>query len=200
MNRLPLTEMLSAEKVKETLYLSIKEIGQEKIQKEITSNIKSSRKYIELLLNKSISTLLASEGKLDYSTKAIVILGEALLHYMLTISALPSERKIQVNTELVIDVIIPSLRFLKANPDKSIIIQFIKEDGELNKISKLKFFQPNSENIWLISAKPVSMTKYKTYSLLPNSYSHIIIDINNFLKKTGDRSFRLIPYHKNLSR
>jgi hypothetical protein len=37
--------MLSAEKVKEALYLSIKEVGQEKIQKEITSNIRSSRKY-----------------------------------------------------------------------------------------------------------------------------------------------------------
>jgi hypothetical protein len=71
-------------------------------------------------LNKSIHTLLASEGKSDYSTKAIVILGEALLHYMLTISALPSQRKMQVNGELVIDVIIPSLRFLKSNPDKSI--------------------------------------------------------------------------------
>jgi hypothetical protein len=112
--------MLSAEKVKEALYLSIKEVGQEKIQKEITSNIRSSRKYFELLLNKSIRTLLASEGKPDYSTKAIVILGEALLHYMLTISALPSQRKMQVNGELVIDVIIPSVRFLKSNPDKSI--------------------------------------------------------------------------------
>jgi hypothetical protein len=192
-NRLPLTEMLSAEKIKETLYLSIKEVGQEKIKKEINSNIRSSRKYFELLLNKSIRALVAYEGKPHYSTKAIVILGEALLHYMLTVSALPSQRKIQVNGELVIDVIIPSLRFLKSNPHKSIIIQFIKEKRQLDKISKLKFFQPNSENIWLISAKPISMTKYKTYSLLPNSYSHIIIDINNFLKKTGDRSFRLIP-------
>ena len=65
--------MLSAEKVKETLYLLIKEVGQEKIQKEITSNIRSSRKYFELLLNKSILTVLASEGKPDYFVRLNII-------------------------------------------------------------------------------------------------------------------------------
>jgi len=143
-------------------------------------------------VNKSINKLFSSEHNFHYTNKAIAILSEALLHFMLTTTALPSERKIQVNSELIIDVVIPSLRRLKSIPDKSIIIKIIKKNEQLNEISKLEFLQPNSDNIWLISAKPLSMTKYKTYSVLPNSYSHIIVDINNFLQQTGDRSFRFI--------
>jgi hypothetical protein len=115
---------------------------------------------------------------------------------MLTICTLPSERKIQVKNDLVLDVIIPSLEILRRKRDKSIIIQIIKDKMDFNKIPQLKFLQPNKENIWLIRAKPVSTTKYTTYSVFPSNglykNSNIIIDIDNFLKETGDKSFRLI--------
>jgi hypothetical protein len=51
------------------------------------------------------------------------------------------------------------------------------------KISQLEFLQPTNENIWLISAKPLSTTKYKTYSVFYHEYSNIIIDICNFVKE-----------------
>ena len=85
---------------------------------------------------------------------------------------------------------------MKTKPDKSIIVQIIKEKFQLSKISELEFLQPNQENMWLICVKPLSTTKYTTYSVFPNAglhkYSNIIIDINNFLKGTGDKSFRFI--------
>jgi hypothetical protein len=55
----------------------------------------------------------------------------------------------------------------------------------------LEFLQPNNKNIWLISTKPLS-TKHTTYTVSPDEYSNIIIDINKFLKETGDKSFRFI--------
>jgi hypothetical protein len=54
--------------------------------------------------------------------------------FMLTICTLPSQRKIQVKNDLVLDVIIPSLQSLKTKPDKSIIVQIIKDKMYLNKI------------------------------------------------------------------
>jgi hypothetical protein len=134
----------------------------------------------------------------DYFYATIVTtLSEALLHFMLTICTLPSERKIVIKNDLSLDVIIPSLQSLKVKPEKSIIVQFIKEGLELNKISQLEFLQPHHKNVWLISAKPLSTTKYTTYYVLPNAeldnkYSSIIIDVDNFLKETGDKSFRFI--------
>ena len=187
-------KMLNGEEIKQVLYSVIEDIGKEKIQAEITSSIELSQKYIDIITGNCI-TKLSFESNDDYDA-TIALLCEALLHFMLTICTLPSERKIQVKNDLVLDVIIPSLESLRRKPDKSIIIQIIKDKMDLNKIPKLEFLQPNKENIWLISAKPVSTTKYTTYSVFPSNglykNSNIIIDIDNFLKETGDKSFRLI--------
>jgi hypothetical protein len=182
---------IAGEEIKQILYSIIEEIGKEKIQSEITSSFESSQKYIDVIMRKSI-TKIASESNDDHDY-TIATLSEALLHFMLTICTLPSQRKIQVKNDLVLDVIIPSLQSLKTKPDKSIIIQIIKDNSDLNKLSQLKFLQPNEENIWLISAKPLSApTKCKTYSVFSNGYSNLIIDIYNFLKETDDKSFRFI--------
>ena len=170
---------------------AISEIGKQKIQKDITSSIQSSQKYINLFMNKCIGRLIPAEVSSDHD-KVIGILSEAVLHFMLTISTLPSGRKTRLNGELVIDVVIPNLRILKINPSKSIIVQFIKEGQELEKISKLQFIQPNSKNIWVVFHKPLTITKYKTYSIFPDSFSNIIVDIHNFLKHTGDKSLRFV--------
>ena len=182
---------LIGEKIKKELYCAINEIGKQEIQKDITSSIKSSQKYINLLMNKCIGRLIPAEVSSD-NEKVIGTLSEAVLHFMLTSSTLPSERKMRLNGELVIDVAIPNLRILKINPSKSIIVQFIKEAQDLNKVAKLQFIQPNSENIWVVFHKPLTVTKYRTYSIFPDSFSNIIVDIHNFLKQSGDKSLRFV--------
>ena len=182
---------MTGEKIKKELYHAIREIGEQKIQKDITSSIQSSQKYIDLLMNKCIGNLISAKRSSDHD-RVIGTLSEAVLHFMLTISTLPSERKIRLNGELGIDVVIPNLRILKINPSKSIIVQFIKEGQELEKISKLQFIQPDSENIWVVFHKPFTIAKYKTYSIFPDNFSNIIVDIHNFLKKSGDKSLRFV--------
>jgi hypothetical protein len=177
-------------KIKEELYCEINEIDKQKIQKDVTSDIQSSKKYINLILNRCIKRLIPGEVSTDHD-KIVVTLGEAILHFMLTICTLPSERKIGVEGKLVIDIIVPNLRILKINASKSIIIQFIKERHDLNKISHLHYIQPNYENIWLILHKPLTTTKYKTYNISPNSFSNIIVDVHTFLEQSGDKSLRV---------
>lgn len=190
--------MLDAEeKIKQILYSEIENIGKEKIQAKINSSIESSQKYIDKIMSECITKLTYESNDDDDYNITIATLCEVLLHFMLTICTLPSERKIRVKNDLTLDVIIPNLQSLKIKPDKSIIIQVIKDKMmDLNKISDLEFLQPNHENIWLISATPLSATKYTTYTVFPNSglhnYSNIIIDIDNFLKETEDKSFRFI--------
>jgi hypothetical protein len=192
--------MLDAgEKIKQILYSEIENIGKEKIQAQINSNIESSQKYIDKIMSECIRKLTYESNDYndddDYNI-TIATLCEVLLHFMLTICTLPSERKIRVKNDLILDVIIPNLQSLKTKPDRSIIIQIIKDNVDLNRTLQLEFLQPNHENIWLISAKPLLTTKYVTYSVFPNAglhnYSNIIIHINDFLKETGDKSFRFI--------
>jgi hypothetical protein len=191
--------LANGEKIKQILYSEIENIGKEKIQAKINSSIESSQKYIDKIMSECITKLTYESNDDDNDDYNITIatLCEVLLHFMLTICTLPSERKIRVKNDLILDVIIPNLQSLKIKPDKSIIIQVIKDKMmDLNKIPELEFLQPNHENIWLISATPLSATKYTTYTVFPNSglhnYSNIIIDIDNFLKETEDKSFRFI--------
>jgi len=188
--------MLSSDEVKDILYSTIESIGKERIRSDTTSNINFSQKYIDAIMAECITKISVNSNSSN-KDETIAVLCEALLHFMLTVSTLPSERKIQVKDNLTIDVVIPSLQRLKSTPDKSIIIEIIRNKMDSDKISQLEFLQPNHKNIWLISVIPLSTTRYRTYGMststrLFHSFSNIIKDINNFLKETGDKSLRFI--------
>lgn len=191
--------MLSGEKIKQILYSIIEETGKENIQVSVSSNIESSQKYIDIIMSRCITKLTYESDVHDHDHDIIItILGEALLHFILTISTLPSERKVEIKDGLALDIVIPSLPSLMRDPNKSIIIQVIKDKKtDLNKVEKLEFLQPNTQNIWLISTRPLSTAKYTEYSMFPNhrshKYSNIITDIDKFLRMMKDKSFRFIP-------
>ena len=195
-------KILDGEQIKKILYSVIgDEVGKEKIQTEVTLDVGSSQKYIDVIMNRCIDKLSFesndASGDDNVCEKTIMALSEALLHFMLTICTLPSERRITPRDNFPLDIVVPNLQRLRTKPEQSLIIHFIKEDQELNKISQLESLQPNYKNIWLISAKPLPSTKYTAYSVLSHAqlnkrYSNIVIDIHDFLKQTGDKSFRLI--------
>ena len=189
--------MLGSGEVKDILYSTIESIGKERIRTDTTSNVKSSQKYIDRLMDECLAEI-SIDSSTSNQAETIAFLGEALLHFMLTVSTLPSERKIQVKDNLILDIVIPNLQSLKRMPDKSIIIEIIRNKVDLDKISHLEFFQPNYKNIWLLSVVPISIRRHRIYPLysstgvVENSFSNIIIDINDFLKGTGDKSLRFI--------
>jgi hypothetical protein len=188
--------MLSSEEIKDILYSTIETIGNNRIRCDITSNIDLSGKYIDLIMAECV-TKINLEPNVSDKDETIAVLCEALLHFMLTVCSLPSERKIRIKDNLSIDVVVPNMTSLNMTPDKSIIIEIMRNEADLNRIAELELLQPNSKNIWLISVTPFS-TKCRIYGLshgkrlFDNVFSNIIIDINNFLKETGDKSLRLI--------
>jgi len=194
--------VLTGEGVKQILYSEIEDIGKEKIQAGIASSIELSQQYTDKIMRKCIARLAyeSNDNHNDDIDLAIGTLCEALLHFMLTICTLPSERKVKTKNDLVLDVVVPNLQSLIKNPVKAIIIQIIKDKVVMDskEISVLEFLQPNYMNIWLISVRPLLTKKYTTYSVFPNNavshknYSNIIIDINDFLKEIRDKSFRFI--------
>jgi hypothetical protein len=171
--------------VKDVLYSTIEKIGREKIRMEIAADIKTSEKYCMVIITQC-------SDKLDKDEETTATLSEALLHFMLTASLLPSERKISFRgAEL--DVVIPSVRVLDKSPDQSLVIQVVKGDIQI-KIKHAGMVQPNHENTWLISAAPLQ-TNYKNYHMGAKGlhYSNIISDISKFLSEKGDRGLKLLP-------
>jgi hypothetical protein len=115
-----------------------------------------------------------------------------LLHFMLTASLLPSERKVNwKGAEL--DLVVPSLKMLSKSPEKALVIQIIKRNAELTKIMHAQSVQPHNGNIWIVSAKRLEVN-HKNYYLgsIQFPYSRIILDINAFLACKGDRGLKLL--------
>ncbi|MDQ3971302.1 MAG: hypothetical protein M3227_06405, partial [Thermoproteota archaeon] len=94
------------------------------------------------------------------------------------------------------DLVIPNLRNLKKYPNRSLIIQVIKNKSELNRIKQVNVLQPYENNIWIISASPFQQ-KYRNYTLYQGeklyNFSDILLDIYIFLKDAGDRTFTFLP-------
>jgi hypothetical protein len=173
--------------VKDILYSVIDKIGKEKIQIEVNSEIEISEKRCDEILEEC-KKLMGN----DMSEDSLADLCEALLHFLLTASLLPSERKVNLKG-IELDLVVPSLKMLKKDPDKALVIQIIRENEELAKLERTKSMQPYEENIWLVSARKLD-TYHKNYyagsSLFP--YSRIIIDINAFLVRKGNRGLKLL--------
>jgi hypothetical protein len=102
------------------LYSIIDRIDKQKIRSELTSDIESSRYYIEMIMANCEKQIEAPDED------ALGSLCEGLLHFMLTVISLPSTRKVQINNT-ILDLVIPNLRTLKTFPNKSIVIYSEKD-------------------------------------------------------------------------
>lgn len=172
---------------KDILYSVIDKIGKEKIRMEINSDIEISEKLCNEILEECKQLMRG-----DMTDDKFADLCEALLHFLLTASLLPSERKVNLKgTEL--DLVIPSLKILKKHPEMALVIQIIRGNDALTKLKHTKSVQPFDENIWLVSAKELS-TRHKNYHVGSNlpPYSKIIIDINAFLIRRGHHGLKLL--------
>ncbi len=173
--------------IKDILYSAIAKIGKDKIRMEVINEIETSeRRCIEILeeCKKKMTN--------DLNDESLVDLCEALLHFMLTASLLPSERKATWR-DAELDLVIPSVKMLNKSPDKTLVIQIIKGNEVLKKIKNAKSVQPHDANIWTVSARRLEID-YKNYYVGSNlfPYPRIVIDINDFLVQKGDRGLRLL--------
>jgi hypothetical protein len=117
---------------------------------------------------------------------------ERLLHFMMTASVLPSERKVDWKGA-VLDIVVPSLRMLSKSPNKALVIQIIKKETELTKIKQAESVQALYENIWIISARGLKID-HKNYYVGSGNYPYcrIISDIQRFLIQKRYRGLELL--------
>ena len=173
--------------IKDILYSTLNKIGKEKIRMEVISEIEMS----ETCCNEILEQCKNSMGD-ELDEESFGNLCEALLHFMLTASLLPSERKVSWKGS-GLDVVIPSLKMLSKSPEKALVIQIIKRNAELTKIKHAESVQPNNANIWIVSARRLNVN-HKNYYIDSTEfpYSRIILDINAFLVGKGHRGLKLL--------
>ncbi len=164
--------------LKDLLYQAISDYEERRILSDIAQG--ESPHTINTIFNHCVSNL----DKVDeLKTEALVVLAEGLVHYMLTVAMIPSQRKTAFDS-VDIDVAVPDTKTLSSSPEDVVIIYFPKTN-ELDTIkehmNKLRKIQPKAENIWLVTDKPVSI-EAKIYGLADTqfTFANIINDLISF--------------------
>ena len=169
--------------IKDILYDEISNIGEDIIQKEIAN--KNTSRIIKKITMPCIKKIKRLEG--TYQTN-VAKFQTSLLHYLLTLVMIPSQRKITMNN-IEIDIVIPDLRTLKNESNNSILISI--PDAHVQDVSEqiesLKNIQSNDENIWYVTEQDINQKKY---SISDGGFYRILDDIEEFLSKTKTRQFR----------
>ncbi len=129
--------------------------------------------------------------KNDVDENASIFL-TGLLHYLLTNSLIPSQRKIEYNG-IELDIVIPNVKTLETKPKNSLIICIPKSFEQVlinEKLRELLKIQPNKENIWVV-LKEMIQSDFKIFEIKNKSVIHIIDEINNFLDKSKQTQFKI---------
>ncbi|HXU95007.1 MAG TPA: hypothetical protein VFP45_01085, partial [Candidatus Nitrosotalea sp.] len=131
----------------EILYSSISEYGEQRILSDIVQG--ESPDVIKAIFEHCISNIEKNETVKPDTNGAVA---EGLLHYMLTVTMIPSQRK-TVFQSVEIDIAIPDTSTLGVSPNDVVMILFPKTDNldqiKLN-VEKIKKIQPNKDNIWTV--------------------------------------------------
>jgi len=176
--------------VKDILYQEIANISEDAIQLEISKN--NSSKIISQIISKCTTKIQKISTSFD---EDLGIFAEGLMHYLLTVSLIPSQRKISKNN-VEIDIVIPDILTLNSNPKDSLIILFPKSKNAnmiKKRISELERIQPIKENIWIVLHHNLQL-KNQTYLIQndDNSLKMILDDINKFYSSRKQSKLKIM--------
>lgn len=174
--------------VKEILYQEIESISEQKIISDISKN---SALIIDSIVSRCYPKILRLPGDKEEN---FGVFGESLMHYLLTNSLVPSQRKI-ASDKVELDIVIPSLKILNDNPVDTIVIIFSKSSNIKKievKIAEVKKVALES-NIWVVSNSELSIgLKNYQINLKNNSFKNILIDITKFLSTRNLSKFKIL--------
>lgn len=161
----------------EILYDTIAVYGEQRILSDIVQG--ESPDVIKDILEHCISNIQKNE---TVSSETYGTAAEGLLHYLLTISLIPSKRKTLFQS-VDIDIAVPDTKTLGTDPHDVIVILFPKTDDVdiiKSKLKKIKEIQPNSNNIWVVLENNIPLDA-KVYTLKGSmTFSNIINDLISF--------------------
>jgi len=162
--------------INEILYNAIKNYEEHKIVSDIVQG--DSPETINAICNECMPILENLDGE---KSEKIISLAEGLVHYLLTVALIPSQRKTSLSS-IDIDVVIPDVSTLSSSPQDALVIAFAKTNNPqsiMKRVTELKKIQPHKENIWLVLENdlPLEVKTYKVDNTDRGTFSNIINDI-----------------------
>lgn len=161
----------------EIIYSAISDYGEQRILSDIVQG--ESSEVIKVIFEYCLANI-EKNHPIDAHTYGTI--AEGLLHYLLTASMIPSQRKTSFQS-VEIDIAVPDTRTLVTSSQDVIVISFPKTDDVSNiksQIENIKKVQPNPNNIWVVLEKNKEV-EAKVYTLKDSmTFSNIINDLISF--------------------
>ncbi|MDE1875212.1 MAG: hypothetical protein KGH86_00075 [Thaumarchaeota archaeon] len=170
----PISDVLE---IGDILRNAISEYGEQRILSDIVQG--ESAEVIKHIFEQCMSNIEKTDG-IKPDTRVTV--SEGLMHYLLTITMIPSKRKTTFQS-VDIDIAVPDTITLGTSPQDVIMISFPKTsdvNAIKSQIENMKKIQPNTSNIWMILEKDMQYG-VKIYTLQDTmTFTNIINDLIGF--------------------
>lgn len=127
--------------------------------------------------------------------ESLGVLATGILHYIMTCALVPSQRRVKVcGTE--IDIVVPNLKTLQADPKKALIVCIPKTLDRKTietRLEQLQKIQPEKQNIWLVLSKNLEFDN-RTYlvSKINPTVSKIVYDVAQFVNVQGQDKLKIL--------
>lgn len=121
------------------------------------------------------------------------IIATGLLHYILTKSLIPSQRKTFVD-DVKIDIAIPGLREMRQNAQNAVVIIVCCEsDVAKRRLAQTSQVQPVTDNIWLLT-QDADVSHARTYSIYQKKpdLGDMMHDLIKFVKSRRQRQLGIV--------
>ena len=154
-----------------------------------------SEKKFDVIINDVINNCYDKVVTMAKKDEAVRVLATGLLHYLLTNSLIPSQRKVEYQGQ-EIDIVIPDIKTLEKDAKRSLIICIpgSSDPKAINKkLEELEKIQPEKSNVWLVLSKDIQ-TERKSFVLEKedSTFSKIIFEIAQFSNSGGADKFKIL--------
>jgi len=175
--------------IRDIVYQKLERLTEKKIQEGFLQG--DGPRIIDEIVSDCRDGVLGTPGEDEEKIGTMVTV---LMHYLCSSLLIPTQRKATLD-DVYIDIVIPDTKTLKTSWNSSIVLCILTSTEKTyveQRISDARRIQPNQENIWLVSPKPVD-SEYKTFVVgsEENPFSQIIARINEFLDKNRSVKFRI---------
>lgn len=111
----------------------------------------------------------------------------ALIHYLLSVLGVPSQRKVE-SSGVRIDVVVPDLRTLRRRPPAALVLCITGAEGAPERALEAARIQPDARNVWM--ACPSAVPGYRTFS--GPGIAELPAEAAGFLEKSGSGKIRIL--------